>query len=320
MVLLRPYALNQSVPQSESLPQQEPDTGPWFSSLRKAAGWLLEHYLPLGSLTAIAVTAFYGLAYARIYDSLGVTPEEVGFTPASILTHAAVGGLALLLLSCLLAFCTFLPVVPLRDDLIARAEKGSWRQVVANAALTLAGVAAMYASATVTGFSWAATLLAPSAVMLFFLTSFRRSRQNTGGPLEPRPLSFRLSRYRVMFVALALPLGLLATGAVTFIAADQVGKSIKKGEGLLGVKFAGVPFLRAQAEPATVSWFAEPSNVDMPDCVLYLGESEGEAVFYDARSDSSYRIPASEVVIRRSLDQSRCRGGDYRTPAQSPGP
>lgn len=285
-----------------------PRAGAWSGSLGRVATWLLDHYLPLGSLIALCVTAFYGLAYARIYESVGVTPEDVGFTLTQVLTNAAIGGLAFLLLATLLIFCTFIPVAPLRDDAAAREEVGSWRQILLNGILTLGGLALMCSVAALVGFLWVAPTLLPATVMLFFLSSFRRSRRkDSDHPLELRPLSFRPVRY-VMLTALAVPIGLLLTGLLTFTAAEGLGRRIESGEGLLGVKFAGVPFLGARAEPALITWTSGAPPVEMPRCALYLGGAEGDSLFYDHRSESTFRVPSRRIAIQRRSDMSDCDG------------
>lgn len=269
---------------------------------------MLDHYLPLGSLIALCVTGFYGLAYARIYESVGVRPEEVGFTLAQVLTNAAVGGLVLLLLISLLLFCTFVPVAPLRDDAAAREEPGSGRKTLLNGLLTLSGITLMCSAAALVGFLWMALTLVPATVLLFFLSSFRLSlRKGSGRVLQLRPLRFQFLRY-VMLMALAVPIGLVVTGLLTFAVAEGLGKRIERGEGLLGVKFAGVPFVGVRAEPALIIWNSGASPVEMPLCALYLGGADGQSLFYDHRSESTFRVPTAKITIQRQLEMSNCDG------------
>lgn len=265
--------------------------------------------MAVASLIAVGVTTFYGLAYARIYEAVGLTPEEAGFAPAQVLTHAAVGGLALLLLVCLMTFCTFLPLYSVRDDPGVSKERGSWPLLAVNGVFTLVGIIAMALAGALVGLLKPCLFLSGIAILLFLAFSFRRPRNRGFRYVEPRPLQIDPRRYLVVLMGVALPMGLLLTGLITFTQAGFLGQRIENGEAIWGTEFAGVPFLGVRAIPAFVSWNDhEPVGAEMPRCVLYLGGASGQSVLYDHRLHTAYRVPSSEITLQLRPEMSDCNG------------
>lgn len=65
--------------------------------------------------------------------------------------------------------------------------------------------------------------------------------------------------------------------------------------------FIPLPVLAVEAVPAKVTWIA-PSGAGEADiagrqCLLYLGQSDGTAVFYDVQSKESIRLPNANIII-----------------------
>jgi hypothetical protein len=58
-------------------------------------------------------------------------------------------------------------------------------------------------------------------------------------------------------------------------------------------------FFKARADLVQVAWIDKsPAGVSVPQRMLYLGQSNGVAVFWDARSASSVRIPTGSITIQ----------------------
>ncbi len=273
--------------------------------MRRGAGFAIDHYVAMAGIVAIVGTVFYGLAYARFYDQLNITPEQAGLTPTQILTHSAAGGVALIGLVAAAIFCTVLPLVAARDDLAAAKERGSWRRLAANVSITVFGIFAMFWLAFLSGapWQWAAFLSVVAAGLLLGI-SFRIDRAGWRRGLEPRPLRFSGDRYLTVFLAAALPGGLFATGASTFQQADFLSSQVADGVAVRDPKIAGLPFLGVRAEPALISWTARPPGSGIPHCVFYLGGTGDNAVFYDHRSDSTFHVPTGDfsLELRGGID------------------
>ncbi len=281
--------------------------GKTWQNLRKVADWIFEHYLAVASLITVIASAFYGLAYARFYDSLDITPEQAGLGPTQILTHSAVGGLTLTMLIALAICCLVVPLVPLRDEVSAKGERGTWIGVVVNAGLTALGIIVIFGLGSIAELPYQAAVSLAWAPTAFFLgASIRLERKGRGVRFVPKPLYFSGDRYLIILVAFAIPTGLLFTGLVTFDEADRLGRKASNGKAVRDPKIIGVPFLGVRVEPALVSWGNTSSVPDIPRCVFYLGTSSGSDVFYDHRSRSTYHVPADEVTIELRSDMSSC--------------
>jgi hypothetical protein len=125
----------------------------------------------------------------------------------------------------------------------------------------------------------------------------RRRPGSRAGPLSSRYPTARLAVIAffvsVATVALSLP----------FLAAWQ-GRLARDGQTVRNVYFVGVPYLpilAVQAVPARVTWISpesdEQAELARESCLLYLGTSDGIAVFFDVRSHISLRLPASSIAI-----------------------
>jgi hypothetical protein len=268
--------------------------------MHRLAGKAIEHYGATAGLIAVIGTTFYGLAYARFYDGLNITPEQAGLTPAQILTHSAAGGMALIVLIATAVFCTLLPVVAVRDDHSAEAARGSWGEFWSNCLLTAAGIGLMFLLAALIGAPTDMPVgFSGIALVLLLGFSFRPSRDGwRSHGLEPRPLRFEGDRYLTVCLAAALPVGLLLTGYETFTHAEYLSARVGRGQAVRDPKIAGLPFLGVRAEPALVSWSSgRPPGSDIPHCIFYLGGADGDAAFYDHRSDSTFRVPADDFSL-----------------------
>jgi hypothetical protein len=276
----------------------------------RVASWIFDHYVAVAGLVAVAATAFYGLAYARFYGELNLTPEQAGMTTTQIVTQSAVGGTVVTALVALAVFCTFLvPVAPVRVDWGA-ADPGSWLRFLGNVAVTLLGCGFLFGLAAATGVELEPVVgFAITAVLILLVVSFRIRKRGWRFALRPRPLRFSLERYLTAFVAVALPVALLFTGIATYNAARNVGERVAEGEAVEDLEFIGLPFFGTEAKGALIHWEEPGSAPDyMPHCAIYLGGSNGEALFYDRRSRSTFHVPAADITIQVREDLSHCDG------------
>jgi hypothetical protein len=278
----------------------------------QVATWAFDHYISVAGLVAAAATTFYGLAYGRFYAELSLTPEQVGMTPAQILTQSAVGGMTMTVLIAVAIFCALLlPVVPVRLDW-GYADPGSWHNLAGNAALTLLG--GLFLDLLV----WAVGLesqlgfgFSYISLLVLLLVSFRIRRNGWHPVLRPRPLRFELERYLTALVTIALPIALLYTSIATFNSAKVLGEEVAEGvaDADEDLSILDLPILGIEVEPALVHWEDPTSRPErMPLCALYLGTSNGDAVFFDPGSRSSFHVSASDVVIQVRTDLSNCDG------------
>jgi hypothetical protein len=284
------------------------------------ASWLFANYVAVAGLVAIAATLFYGLAYTQIYDSVNAAPEEVGFTPTQILTHAAAGGIALVILVGLTTFLVCMPAAPVRDDPASWAEPGSWRLLLLNLLFTGLALFLLLGLAEMTNAPRGLLLTLAGVNLVFFFAGGLRFRRRHRWVVEPRPLHFSFERYSIL-AAVAVPVGLFFTIIGIFTQANVFGDRLANGFAVRGSEVVGMAFLGVKAEPALVSWMSRPAGVpEMPRCVIYLGRSDGDSVFYDWNSGSTFHVPSASVAVELRGDLDDCHGPvNLRRPSIHPG-
>jgi hypothetical protein len=89
--------------------------GKIWRALRRVASFAAAHWAPFLTVVVGVAGAFYGVAYARFYARLDVTPDQVGLAPTQIVTQSVIGGLVLVLLILLGIFCFVLPLIPMTE-------------------------------------------------------------------------------------------------------------------------------------------------------------------------------------------------------------
>lgn len=286
---------------------QSPGARAWHR-LRSVAGWVFEHYIAVASLVTVIAGAFYTLVYVRFYEAFDITPEQVGLTPTQIVAHSALGGIALTLYCSTLVFAAILPLVPARADSSARSERGSWKGLAGNVIVLGCSACVFAALALLTDASFRDAWVLTAIPALFLLgISFRIRRIEGKRSLHLRPLRFGTDRFLTVFVAFAVPVSLLLTGVLTLHEAGDIGKQASEGWAIRDTKVLGLPFLDVRAEPALISWKdGQPTNAGIPHCVFYLGNANGDDVFYDHRSHSTFHIPSGEVTVELRRGMSSC--------------
>jgi hypothetical protein len=105
----------------------------------------------------------------------------------------------------------------------------------------------------------------------------------------------------------------LLTIAVVVLAlvmdAQRGSARVRRGEAWRST-FGGAPFTSMEARPATVVWASgtEPSGLELGNdhCLLYLGESSGITVLYDAGAQRSIRLPSGDVIVSVRNEEPAC--------------
>lgn len=271
------------------------------------AGWVFDHWIAVGSLLTLIVSGFYGLAYARFYEELDISPEQAGLTTAQIISHSIIGGLAITGLASGIFFLVFAPVVPSKDASDTRSNIGSWANVGVNASITLFGslVLALLAFAT----KAPVTVAGPLIALLFFffaLSSLGIKREKVRLKLVPSLLEFSAARYLALLVV-SLAFGVAMTGLVTYTKAHNLGARARDGEAVRDPEIFGVPFLGVHAEPTLIAWnIREPHALRIPHCALYLGATDGQDVLYDHRTESTIQVPSNDIVLGLRRERTTC--------------
>ena len=277
-----------------------------WKGLRRIADVAFDHYIAVAGLLAGVSGAFYGLAFARFYDSLGITPEQAGFTPTQIVAHSVVGGLVIVLLIALGIFLFFVPLIP-RGDAIRRTRTGTWWAALGNAVLTAIAIVGLIALGAIVNLGFDQIWPLAAVQVCFFLLSILGVKpRGDGFQPVPAPMDISVDRYVVVAIASLIP-ALLLTFAITFAKAEDLSKKAALGQAVRNPKIGIFPFLGVHAEPTELSWQNPREQIPgLPRCVLYLGTSNGEVILFDHRSSSTFHVPGGDVTLDLQGDRSSC--------------
>jgi hypothetical protein len=110
----------------------------------------------------------------------------------------------------------------------------------------------------------------------------------------------RVQKLAVWSFAIAIPLVLVGLPVLGWLEGAQAAN----GYAVRNVYPTGLirlPVLAVQAVPAQVAWTSPPGsdglNLSRRECLLYLGQANGFAVFYDVHSQESLRLPSANIAI-----------------------
>lgn len=273
--------------------------------LRTFSGWVFDHYVAVGSLVAVTASALYGIAYARFYAEMSITPEQAGLSTAQIVANSAAGGLALVLLITAMLFLLLLPAVAPKEDFESRDVRGSWSEFARHLLLGAVGIAGLASLGKVFGLGDRLLLPALVACGCFVLMGLRIHRNGFKVSLESKPMDFSLDNYLIVLVSLALPAALLSTAVLTVVKAGELGRRASSGEAIREASILEMPILGVRAEPALLRWrTAIPT--DFPDCALYLGGANGQVILHDPMSGSTVEVPSENVDLVFHKQMSSC--------------
>lgn len=110
----------------------------------------------------------------------------------------------------------------------------------------------------------------------------------------------KAKRLALWSLAAAIPLVLIGLPILGWLEGEEAANGYTVRNVYL-THFIALPVLAVEAVPARVSWTAAsgPGEADITDrqCLLYLGQNGGTAVFYDVHSEESIRLPAADIII-----------------------
>jgi hypothetical protein len=273
--------------------------------LSSISRWLVEHYPAVAGLSIAAAGALYGLSYALFYADLGTSPARAGLTISQIVGASVSGGLALtaVLIPCL--FLTFLPLAVLDDEPEPGHPRRSWPWAFVYLALIVPSAVGIWVlDQSLDGRSGPIGAIT-SAVVAWIAFGFLGAM--SGDPMQWRlpALTFKLDQFGA-FVITLVPLALILAGVATVIESDHLGDEARRGRAVDNPHLLGVPFIGLRAEPATVRWVRRGSSTPLPRCLLYLGNTGGQAVLYAARTKGTVRLPSNAVELRVGRSANDC--------------
>jgi hypothetical protein len=281
---------------------------------RTGVSWVFEHATPVFTLLTIGGSAFFGLAYFRFYDALGLTPDEAGLGTAQILARSVLGTLALLITISVAVYLFFLPFIPrlAAADLpaatpkpLSRGEKYAVVTLVAIDGLLLALVFVIYFRPLDLWFvlvQLALLLLAYVFVTFNVRIAVARPRLR----MQFRPVLFRMRDFVSGFLFCVASMFTIVTLIIHSVASDQA-RDARQGNAVRGWSFLSMPVLGVRAEPARVTWIgSRPKGLLLPRCVLYLGRSDSSLAVYDVVRKDTLRLSASDVVVSVRRDRTSC--------------
>jgi hypothetical protein len=252
---------------------------------------------PVFLLTALGLI-LYGilrLANAIFYERLGVKPEEVGLGYAETLSQSAVGVLVILALGfALFGFVIlFLGVVvpaSLREMRDQSPRAPTWFESLLLVALLLTVIGGVTAH-----FVWGAQIYGDVTKAVFGAVGVLGWIHELWAERHARDLK-RLARPALATIAIAVA----STVALILVGAWDDLRGVRAGQ-VRHPTFFGLPFGSWGADAARVDWVAGNPPADFAHgrrCLLYLGQANGTAVFYDARDEGrTIRLPAGDVVV-----------------------
>jgi len=110
----------------------------------------------------------------------------------------------------------------------------------------------------------------------------------------------KAQKLAVWSFAIAIPIVLIGLPVLGWLEGAQAAN----GYAVRNVYPAGLirlPVLAVQAVPAQVAWTSPPGpnglNLGGRECLLYLGQANGIAVFYDVHSQESLRLPSANIAV-----------------------
>jgi hypothetical protein len=305
--------------------------------------WALGNPLSVVTALGLCLYGFLRYVYARFYGPLGVKPEEVGLGYGEILAQSVTGLLLFSALMFLLLFITAALFIiaalvwggffsTVLADIRRDWRNGLW-YLAGLAMVILVGWAVETFGLGTLIVVWLA-LVAVAAVVRAIqnrsshnnmrpdesmstpavtskgkqsTTTIRRPPATASGQWQAQSLfasrGWRWSIFAAFLVTIVIV-------AVTLVLEAQGGATrVLRGEAWRST-FRGMPMTSMQALPATIAWSSSspPSGLHLGDdyCLLYLGESNGITVLYDAGAHRSIRLPSSDVIVSVQNEEPAC--------------
>jgi hypothetical protein len=257
---------------------------------------LSEHAKSVLAILALLATALYGLAFSRFYSALDTSPEAVGISATDMLARSAVGGVVYLLLGTVVVLALYAPFIPLVSGALAQDGEEAKGTIADVAGVGIASAVILFLFLLAAGVEFAVALVIAVGFPLFALVLSVQIARNPLA-LGSRKLRLRGSDFLIAAIA-AAGIGLLAFTQRTIETADDLGEEARAGEQIDSPSFLGLPILGISADPALIALKgAAREDFALPDCVLYLGQSDGTAVVYDPDQLQTLELPASDTIL-----------------------
>jgi hypothetical protein len=241
-----------------------------------------------GTIGAIAVYGAARFGASTFYARLGTTPDAVGLDYVRTLSRVS-SAVVLGLSSIVLVLATGgwfrkKSSSPLRWGLLFVCVVFSWIVILTLLPLQTPGRVISF-------------------VFVWLVAAAGYNSRATLGEIRQR---FRA--HPLTWIAAAVLATFTTTGIIGYRSAQYVmdGNTLPCGCTRLGPWNIALPwasgspgFLGVDVSKADLTWVGTTAqNKDLPTSAIYLGTSDGEAVFYDAETGSSFSVPTEAVVIR----------------------
>jgi hypothetical protein len=267
---------------------------------RSAWGWLPLTVQALAAVGALAYSTIH-VAFQNFYDSVGVTPESVGATSTTILAQSSLRviefGLLFAFVPVLLVLLAFIAL-----DRWAPRHAPGWigrmlrRRTLRRWILALLAIVPFPLYQRLTHGRTYSFIVVFSFVALLVLSLLLQ---------EAQTLTLRHVRHGLAAVVVVLWIGLTVCWIVlTSLSNDATaaGRCVRNGVAVRYVHthrhlpfLARIPVLRVEAEPVDGS-DADTLGATPGARLLYLGQSSGTAVVWDASDRRTLLLPSSTII------------------------
>jgi hypothetical protein len=267
---------------------------------RSAWGWLPLTVQALAAVGALAYSTIH-VAFQNFYDSVGVTPESVGATSTTILAQSSLRviefGLLFAFVPVLLVLLAFIAL-----DRWAPRHAPGWigrmlrHRTLRRWILALLAIVPFPLYQRLTHGRTYSFIVVFSFVALLVLSLLLQ---------EAQTLTLRHVRHGLAAVVVVLWIGLTVCWIVlTSLSNDATaaGLCVRKGVAVRYVHthrhlpfLARIPVLRVEAEPVDGS-DADTLGATPGARLLYLGQSSGTAVVWDASDRRTLLLPSSTII------------------------
>lgn len=277
-------------------------------TLRRTAGWFFEHYAAVFAVAGVLATAFYGHAYATFYRAMDASPEQVGVTTAETLARSAVGGVVFVALIGTLIFFLIAPYIPpASGSETPEARPAKWPELLPQLGLIAAAFGAWFVVGellSAESVSDVAVVAIPIALLQLALSLRFNPRKRP--LLRVAPLRFIPREFGALYVGSAAAAVVVLAVAV-LVLADENGERASTGREVEVEGPLGLPLLGVAAEPAFLAWREPmPEGLDLPRCVLYLGQADGTSTIYDSRQRRTVQLSSDQVLVTVRHDRTSC--------------
>jgi hypothetical protein len=273
-------------------PGPEKPARPFLTGL---GAWATDARTVLAAL-GIVLYAVLRIAYSVFYHKFGLTPDDLGLSYLDLLIQSAVGTVILLMAIFVVTAAAVAVYAGIVTDQYAKQEGEShptkpWvDRAVALGTVALL-VLALYGAYVVDS----PALYIPAFLLLTvhtLIAGIKRIKSELTGKRHTR---WRMALGTIALATLGLAIFSLLVRAERDATRVQLGHASS-------FTVLGFQITTWGAEEATVSWTSNQVAADlMPladQCLMYLGQSNGTAFLYLARTHEVFRVPTAIVVVR----------------------